>query len=110
MSKRTATLRVDAARLRQQLPPATFEGTVMKTIASSFQRRPLSNGYLTGLVVLLAPWSLFAAEEPPPSSYAPVVIKEDFAAVMKRMSGEKAKVMQRQKDLLNTRYDLSDQP
>jgi cytochrome c peroxidase len=82
----------------------------MKTIASSFQRPPLINGYLTGLALLLAPWSLFAAEEPPPSSYSPVVIKEDFAAVMKRMSGEKAKVMQRQKELLNTRYDLGDRP
>ena len=50
------------------------------------------------------------AAEPPPSSYAPVVSRESFADVAKRMSAAKAEVMQRQLDLLAERYDLSDQP
>jgi cytochrome c peroxidase len=44
------------------------------------------------------------------SSYSPVVIKEDFATVMNRMKAEKPKVMARQLELLNLRYDLSDRP
>lgn len=44
------------------------------------------------------------------SSYSPVVIKEPFAKTMARMKAAKAEVMQRQMDLLNERYDLSDRP
>jgi cytochrome c peroxidase len=49
-----------------------------------------------------------AAEKP--SSYSPVVIKENFAAIMERMKAEKPKVMARQLELLNKRYDLSNRP
>lgn len=45
-----------------------------------------------------------------PSSYMPVDKTEDFKSVVKRMEGEKASVIQRHKDLLNQRYDLSDKP
>jgi len=45
-----------------------------------------------------------------PSSYAEVAIKEDFAATMARMSSAKAAIMQRQKALLEERYDLSNRP
>lgn len=45
-----------------------------------------------------------------PSSYAPVVIKEDFKTVMGRMKAEKPKVMARHKALLEERYDLRDRP
>ena len=45
-----------------------------------------------------------------PSSYAPVNIKEHFASTMARMKAEKAGIMQRQLDLLNERYDLSNRP
>lgn len=45
-----------------------------------------------------------------PSSYAPVVVKEDFAATMARMAAAKQEVMKRQMDLLAERYDLSDRP
>ena len=41
------------------------------------------------------------------SSYMPVDIKEDFAAIMARMKGAKPEVMKRQMDFLNERYDLS---
>ena len=44
------------------------------------------------------------------SSYMPVDIKEDFAAIMARMKAAKPEVMQRQRDLLTARYDLSNRP
>ncbi len=44
------------------------------------------------------------------SSYSPVVIKESFDAVKKRMTKAKAGVMKRQMKLLKERYDLSDRP
>lgn len=44
------------------------------------------------------------------SSYSPVVIQEDFATVMSRMIAAKPAIMQRQKALLEERYDLSDRP
>jgi hypothetical protein len=44
------------------------------------------------------------------SSYAPVVITEDFATTMARMKAAKAAVMTRQMNLLNERYDLSNRP
>jgi len=43
----------------------------------------------------------------PPSSYSPVVIQEEFNAIMARMSAAKAGIMQRQTSLLAERYDLS---
>jgi cytochrome c peroxidase len=42
------------------------------------------------------------------SSYAPVSAKPDFPGVMKKMSGEKAGLMKRQQQLLESRYDLAD--
>src|SRR5690606_2942678 len=42
------------------------------------------------------------------TSYSPVVIPEDFDTIRKRMSGEKNKFVERQRRLLETRYDLSD--
>jgi len=50
------------------------------------------------------------AQEAVKSSYSPIVIKEPFAKTMARMKAAKAEVMQRQMDLLNERYDLSDRP
>ena len=44
------------------------------------------------------------------SSYSPVVIQEDFATTMGRMSSAKAGIMQRQMALLEERYDLSNHP
>jgi len=67
------------------------------------------------LLVCLAAALLFSvsAQEPQKepekkdSSFAPVVLKEPFAATLARMKGAKAAVMQRQMALLNERYDLS---
>ena len=44
------------------------------------------------------------------TSYAPVVVKEEFARTMARMSAAKDGIMQKHMDLLNERYDLSDRP
>src|ERR1017187_7229960 len=63
------------------------------------------------LGLVLAPGALLAQEEgKKSSSYSPVVIQEDFATVMSRMSAAKPAIMQRQKALLAERYDLSDRP
>ena len=48
--------------------------------------------------------------QPPQSSNAPVQIPESFASVMQRMKAQKSVVMQRQMDLLEARYDLSNRP
>ena len=57
----------------------------------------------------LAPSSVIA-QQAPPSSYSPVVTQEDFATIMQRMSAAKPQVMQRQKQLLESRYDLGNRP
>ena len=44
------------------------------------------------------------------SSFAPVSTEDDFDELVKRMSAAKAAVMQRQQQLLETRYDLADTP
>ena len=59
----------------------------------------------------LAPGALLAQDTAKrSSSYSPVVIQEDFASVLSRMSAAKAAIMQRQRALLEERYDLSDRP
>lgn len=47
---------------------------------------------------------------PPPTSYMPVASAEAFDDVMSRMSAEKPALMERQRALLEERYDLSDRP
>lgn len=49
-----------------------------------------------------------APAEEVPSSYAPVVIKEDFKTILNRMKAKKSKVVAQQESLLAERYDLSD--
>lgn len=49
-------------------------------------------------------------QEKRPSSYSPVVINEDFAAVLTRMKAAKPEIMTRQLDLLKQRCDLGDHP
>jgi cytochrome c peroxidase len=45
-----------------------------------------------------------------PSSYAPVVITEDFASIFTRMKAAKPEIMKRQQELLTRRYDLGNRP
>jgi cytochrome c peroxidase len=65
-------------------------------------------------LVLLLFLSAAAHAQPTPkrgeSSYMPVDLKEPFAQVMARMKGEKAKIMERQAQLLRERYDLANHP
>ncbi|MGH7962959.1 MAG: cytochrome B6 [Candidatus Binatia bacterium] len=49
------------------------------------------------------------ADEKRPSQM-PVAIKEDFTEIMARMKKAKPEVMQRQRDVLTERYDLSNRP
>jgi cytochrome c peroxidase len=44
------------------------------------------------------------------TSYMPVDIREDFATTMKHMQAAKPAIEQRQQQLLEERYDLSDRP
>ncbi len=62
---------------------------------------------VAGLLVILGPG---LAQVRGQSSYAPVDIKETFAAIMARMSQAKPGIQKRHADLLNERYDLSNQP
>ena len=50
------------------------------------------------------------AASPPPSSYLPVVINEDFSSIVRRMQAEKSIILKNHQDLLNQRYDLSNKP
>jgi cytochrome c peroxidase len=74
--------------------------------------RPSVRRVCLSLGVPLLCVGILQAQDPPKrkSSFSPVVPKEDFASVMRRMSGEKAGVMQRHKGLLAERYDLADTP
>ena len=61
-------------------------------------------------IALLLPGTTGAQESGKPSSYSPVVITTDFSATMQRMIAEKPAIMERQKKLLESRYDMSDRP
>ncbi len=63
---------------------------------------------LVSFAFLCAPCA--GADEKRPSSYAPVVIPEDFEKTVARMEAAKLQVNERQAALLLERYDLSDQP
>jgi len=61
----------------------------------------------------LMAWScigLVLGQEEKKSSYAPVVLTEEFSATMSRMKAEKSGVMKRQLEFLQDRYDLRNDP
>lgn len=68
--------------------------------------RRLNLGKIT-LVFASSIATLYAA---PPTSYMPVVIKEDLKTIAQRMESEKAGLLKQHQDLLNQRYDLSNKP
>ena len=77
------------------------------------KRLPLQYSWIPlGMVVLtLSVTSIgYAEDAAKKSSFAPVAKQGDFNAVMARMKAAKPEVMERQKQLLNERYDLSDRP
>ena len=65
---------------------------------------------VAGTAIIAGALAYAKQASPRPSSYAPVVITEEFDAIMARMKAAKPAVMKRQMDLLAERYDLSDRP
>jgi len=74
------------------------------------KRRMQLGSLLISLAFLVVVLGITHAQESSKSSYSPVVIKERFQDTAERMKSEKPEVMQRQMDLLNQRYDLSNRP
>jgi cytochrome c peroxidase len=64
----------------------------------------------TTLIVLIVASACAISAGAKSSSYAPVVVTEDFDSILARMKAAKPEVMKRQMDLLQERYDLSDNP
>lgn len=64
-------------------------------------------GILVAIFVAVS-WETLAAKRP--SSYAPVVVTEDFQTIVARMEAAKPEIMKRHRALLEERYDLSDRP
>jgi cytochrome c peroxidase len=80
----------------------------MKKTMHGFKRASL---LFTGLIGLQSAATLAQQPPPPPpNSYLPVVMPETFDAVSNRMIDAKDETMDRQRDLLAQRYDLSDNP
>lgn len=73
-----------------------------------------SNAKKTALTLTLATLigvaAYAAADDKQKTSFMPVDITESFASIKKRLSGEKPAATQRQKALLQQRYDLSNRP
>ncbi|MCP0913770.1 MULTISPECIES: cytochrome B6 [Legionella] len=63
-----------------------------------------------GFVTLLFSASLISSAHAVVSSYLPVDIKESFQTIMQRMEAARQALNDRQKELLNQRYDLSNKP
>jgi len=70
--------------------------------------RIIAAAFASATVVLAVAYAATPGRKP--SSYAPVVIREDFATTMARMQAAKPEVMKRQMNLLEERYDLSNRP
>jgi len=67
-------------------------------------------GVIGGVLVFFIISGYVVAAEVLKSSYSPVVMKEPLAQTMNQMKNAKKGIMQRQMDLLNERYDLSNRP
>ncbi len=85
-----------------EIPPATIRRTADSPLMKLTRR-------FHSILPLLTATAVFAAD-PPPSSYMPVVPKEDFKTTMARMKAEKAGIEKKHADLLAERYDLADRP
>ena len=78
-------------------------------LKKSISNRWVIMGALCASLSLIALGAVYAGEAVK-SSYSPVVITEPFEETMSRMKAAKPKVMKRQMDLLNERYDLDNRP
>jgi cytochrome c peroxidase len=65
---------------------------------------------VVGLALFNAAYVRAQVQAPEGSSFMPVMVEEDFESIKARDVSEKDAVMNRQQQLLETRYDLSDQP
>lgn len=77
--------------------------------------KPLKNCTILQIILLIiltvaSVFTYAVSANPKQSSYSQVVITEDVNSVMTRMKDAKPEVMKRQMDLLQERYDLSDNP
>ena len=79
-----------------------------KTISCSRIAMAILGVVLVGMAPQLLPSA--GAQEKPPSSYAPVVVGEDFASTVERMRAAKPSIRERHMELLEGRYNLSDRP
>lgn len=70
----------------------------------------IAGGLVLAAAAMASVVTFATAAEEKKSSYAPVDINEDFASIMARLKGEKPAAMQRQRALLEARYDLSNRP
>lgn len=82
----------------------------MKQRVVTLGKLSMAAALAAALGTLNPPPRSLAADESRPTSYSPVDIKESFGQIHARMSSAKAGIMQRQKNLLAERYDLSDHP
>ncbi len=67
----------------------------------------------TAIMATLPLLSMVAGQDPASrgkTSYAPVVVEEDFESVVSRMTNAKLAIVKRHRALLEERYDLSDRP
>ncbi len=62
------------------------------------------------IVIVVLTFSYVKGISPGPSSYAPVIVAEDFESIKAQMKAARPEVMKRQMNLLNERYNLSDKP
>jgi cytochrome c peroxidase len=69
----------------------------------------ISRNYLLGALLFFSVTAIGQGASTP-NSYAPVVDRESFDSVLKRMRSEKSSVEGRHKTLLNERYDLGNNP
>ena len=75
----------------------------------AMRRRLTSVGMLFAVLAIAVLLSVHA-EENRPSSYAPVVIHEDFDKTVAKMEAAKPAIAERQAALLEMRYDMKDKP
>ena len=107
ISRRAAITEAGFRDFRAQTETAVKVKVTQKREGMRLKSKAIQAALATG--GLLITLGILFGQEPAkkPSSYSPVVIQEDFASVGARMSAAKPAIMQRQKALLDERYDLS---
>jgi len=76
----------------------------------SAKKHAVMQGAFLCALIIVATFTYVKAANAKPTSYARVVITEDFESIMARMKAAKREIMKRQMDLLHERYDLSNRP